>query len=537
MHTFTRSLLVGAAVTVAIAAGTIGPRAAEPGAGAAPFPTSHVCLSCHNGLVSSAGRDLSIGAHWRGGMMANASRDPYWQAGVRRELIDHPASADAIENECSICHMPMASVWQRSTTGHAQVFAHLTARPGQTPLAPLAQDGTSCAVCHQISPERFGTRESFTGGFVVRPGANAALGPYDVPPGLARIMESATGFRPTTAPHVQQSELCATCHTLFTHAAGEDAAGAVLPEQVPYLEWRHSAYAQDRSCGSCHMPVVGTPAPITAVLGQPRAHFSQHTFPGGNFVVPRLLNAHRAELGTEALPQELDAGISRTLEHLQSNAATLRISSLDLRDSTLVATVEVESLAGHKLPTAYPSRRAWLHVVVTDGSGVRIFESGRLEQSGRIDGNDNDAEAGRFEPHHRVIRDRGEVQIYEAIMGDARGHVTTGLLQAVGYLKDNRLLPRGFDKASAPADVAVHGTAREDPDFGAAGDSVQYVVEMGDARGPFTVSVELLYQPIAWRWAKNLSGYAAPETARFVRYFDGLAGETAARLAHAERTR
>ena len=70
-------------------------------------------------------------------------------------------------------------------------------------------------------------------------------------------------------------------------------------------------------------------------------------------------------------------------------------------------------------------------------------------------------------------------------MGDAQGAVTTGLLTAVRYLKDNRLLPRGFDKAREP-DVAVLGEAAQDADFVAGQDRVRYVVDPGGAAGPFT---------------------------------------------------
>jgi hypothetical protein len=78
-----------------------------------------------------------------------------------------------------------------------------------------------------------------------------------------------------------------------------------------------------------------------------------------------------------------------------------------------------------------------------------LFESGNVTATGVIRGNDNDADPRRFEPHYAQIRREDEVQIYEAILGDARGTVTTGLLQATRYLKDNRLLPRGFDKRTA----------------------------------------------------------------------------------------
>src|SRR5688572_24796808 len=74
------------------------------------FQTSDRCFACHNGLATSAGEDISIGLNWRPTMMANSARDPYWQAGVRREILDHPESKAAIEEECAKCHMPMASV-------------------------------------------------------------------------------------------------------------------------------------------------------------------------------------------------------------------------------------------------------------------------------------------------------------------------------------------------------------------------------------------------------------------------------------------
>ncbi len=45
-------------------------------------------------------------------------------------------------------------------------------------------------------------------------------------------------------------------------------------------------------------------------------------------------------------------------------------------------------------------------------------------------------------------------EIYEPILKDMSGKVTTGLLHAVGYLKDTRLLPKGFDKSTAEKDIA-----------------------------------------------------------------------------------
>src|SRR5688572_28712428 len=71
---------------------------------AAMFQPSDNCLACHNGLATASGEDVSIGIAWRASMMANSSRDPYWQASVRREAIDHRSATSEIEDECSTCH-------------------------------------------------------------------------------------------------------------------------------------------------------------------------------------------------------------------------------------------------------------------------------------------------------------------------------------------------------------------------------------------------------------------------------------------------
>jgi hypothetical protein len=103
------------------------------------------------------------------------------------------------------------------------------------------------------------------------------------------------------------------------------------------------------------------------------------------------------------------------------------------------------------------------------------------------------------------------------------GGPTTGLLNAVRYLKDNRVLPKGFDKHTADAFVAVVGSARTDDDFTGGSDRVEYAIDVGDHAGPLTIEAELLYQPIAYRWARNLSGYDAVEPQRFVRYYEAMA--------------
>jgi hypothetical protein len=507
----------------------------EPEAQPSAFVTSSQCIACHSNLYDEDGNDVSIGHNWRSSMMAHSAKDPYWQAGVRREIIDHPELQSAIEDTCSTCHMPMARTMAAAQGEPGTVFGHLNGDTDQADSA-LALDGVSCTTCHQIRVDNLGTHESFDGGYridVDGQGERHLYGPYEVGDGHARIMSSASGYSPHPAAHIQSSELCATCHTLFTTA--RDDQGRALepfPEQVPYLEWRHSGYRQTHSCQDCHMPEVDQ-APISSVLGEPREAVSRHAFRGGNAFMLELLDRYRDELGVDTPTSELQQAVAETLDHLQNATAGVAIEAATAEGPELHFDVVVSNLAGHKLPSAYPSRRAWLHVTIIDANGAPVFESGAMRGDGSIVGNDNDSDPARFEPHYDEVTLPDQVQIFEPIIGDFRGNVTTGLLQGATYLKDNRLLPKGFDKATADGDIAVQGKAVSDDDFAAGGDRVRYRVAVDPGTESFEIRVRLRYQTIGYRWAHNLKAYPAAETDRFVGYYVANADRSAVDLADA----
>src|SRR5690606_37509761 len=91
------------------------------------FLTSDQCIACHSNLHTSSGEDVSIGYNWRASMMANSARDPYWHAGVRREVLDHPQAQTVIEDTCSTCHMPMSRFEAAAAGGQGRVFDNLAA--------------------------------------------------------------------------------------------------------------------------------------------------------------------------------------------------------------------------------------------------------------------------------------------------------------------------------------------------------------------------------------------------------------------------
>src|SRR5258706_7463869 len=70
------------------------------------FRTSDRCVACHNGMKTKAGEDFSIGLDWRSSIMANSSRDPYWQASVRRGTPGPSQSSGSHSEAWSQCHKP-----------------------------------------------------------------------------------------------------------------------------------------------------------------------------------------------------------------------------------------------------------------------------------------------------------------------------------------------------------------------------------------------------------------------------------------------
>ena len=506
------------------------------------FTHSESCVACHNNLSTSSGEDVSIGTAWRSTIMANSARDPYFLASVRRETIDHATKGAEIQDECATCHVPAA---QKSAHAGGRLATILdeNARTSTDDEHRIARDGVSCTVCHQIAPEGLGSAESFNGNFRMHPrrvdGTRAVFGPFAVDTGRRSIMRSVTGFEQAEAPHVRQSELCATCHTLITKAF--DREGRVigsLPEQMNYQEWRHSAfYNEGRSCQSCHMPRTPGPIRVSSVLGAERDGLSRHAFVGGNAFMLRMLNRYRHLLDVAAPAQELESTARLTERQLQSETATVAVSTPRVIGTRIEFDVTVRNLTGHKFPTGYPSRRAWLHVTLRDAGGRTLFESGALSPDASIDGNDGDKDPATFEEHHDVIEREDDVQIYEPVLGDSTSRPTTGLLSAVKYVKDNRLLPRGFNKTTADAQIAVFGHATSDATFTDGGDVVHYRLALPRAETIARVDVEFLYQPIGYRWAHNLQGYTAAETTQFVQFFTSLAPSSATVLASTTWTR
>lgn len=476
------------------------------------FAASGVCSLCHQYMLDDAGTDVSIAGHWRSSMMANSARDPFWQASLVRELRDQPDQTAEVEAMCAGCHMPMASFTDLAHGNQPAILGdgYLSSN---NPLHDLAMDGVSCTLCHQIREEGLGFRESYNGGFAVdtelEPGRRVLFGPYTIDDDQSQIMETASGYVPTQGLHLAQSELCGTCHTFFV-------PGSDLPVQTTYLEWYYSSHRRSDTCQDCHMPDAEGGVRIADTSPFPRSPFAQHSLQGGNAYMLGLFSAAVEELGLTASANQFDGSRQAGQEFLAGLTANLELEEVRLSGSRLTVDVALENLSGHKFPTGFPSRRAWIRFWVEDANGQTVFESGGYDSNGLILQDDGDRDPSTFEQHYQAIVQPEQVQIYEAILEDADGRPGTGLLSASGYLKDNRLLPAGYDPLRAVESIQVHGHAVDDPDFGAGGDRIQYSMDLGDAPGPFSVGVELLYQSVGARWMADLNGVDHPLVSQFL---------------------
>lgn len=487
------------------------------------FAGSGLCTGCHSAMTDATGKDVSLGRNWSATMMANSSKDPYWIATVRSEVELEPELREVIEQKCATCHMPMAEVTALAAGEATLLLDEGFSSPDHT-LHNLAQDGVSCNLCHQIEDINFGEPESFSGGFAVDlalpTGSRYSYGPYTVGRQMVNVMQSSSGYIPQQGMHLSQSELCGTCHNLITPFV--DAEGQVtgeFAEQAIYSEWENSAYQGVKACMDCHMPVAEGGIQLSITGGPARSPFSQHNFIGSNAFMLNVLRYYGQEIGVTTSSAQLAQLVLETEAMVGTQSAILRLENMALSGSILNGNIVIESFVGHKFPGGYPSRRAWLHITVRDASGNLVFESGAVSPDGRISGNDNDEDGTRYEPHYMTLNAPDQVQIYEAIMLNSDGEVTTTLLRAASYAKDNRLLPQGFDLETASADTLVFGNATQDADFTGGGDRINLQIDLGSAVGPFTVQVELLYQSIGYRWATNLLQDTTPEAQTFGGYY------------------
>jgi hypothetical protein len=487
------------------------------------FVTSEACAQCHSSgdpdvLRDSSGHDVSPPTLWRASMMANAARDPFYLAQTSYELSLRPSAKDAIESACISCHTPAATTDLQMNGMHLG-WSDLTT--STAPIAHLGREGVTCSLCHQIAAKGLGTQATFDGHFEVGE-MRLIYGPHANP--LTMPMQMFVNYTPVQATHISDSGLCGSCHTVITPAldAQGKPTGAQFVEQGAYLEWANSDFLvgpRAASCQSCHMPAKDDGGnPIMAVLSlkpsglMPRSPIGRHLLIGGNAQMLSVMADNTAWTGAQASPTDLLGAAARAQDSLR-RAVKLSLDRAARTNGTLVLDVTVENQCGHKFPTGYPSRRAWLHVRVSDGDRV-VFESGGWDAYGRVVARSGAVIDARdtVRPHLDVIDSDATAQIWELVPGSSDG-VARSLLSATRALKDDRLLPSGWSKTGLWSNLTAPVGVDGDDDFGAR-DTVTYRVANAPARAH--VVIELLFQSVRPSELQTLAEQPTPASRSFL---------------------
>jgi hypothetical protein len=484
------------------------------------FATAGRCSGCHGrdtmglAMVTSEGVDVNVADDWRSTLMANSARDPFFLAKADHEVLVNPGHQTPIENKCLSCHAPLGMHEER-------MLGHAPFNLAMLDTSVMGKEGVSCLACHMQDPDSAG---NFFSGELHFDSARV-YGPYPDDEINVAIMEFFVGFRPGLGTHILDGRVCAGCHSLITETldlTGTPTGGEFV-EQATWHEWKNSIYPanEETSCRGCHIPRIDDPIILASEYAFLPGHtpFGKHHLVGANAHMLRLMKDNREALGIPATDVHFDSTIARTLRTLQG-AVEVAMEVTDRTNDTAFVAVQLTNLAGHKFPSGYPSRRAFVQLIATNTLGDTLFQSGRWDGTYELLGHD----AG-YEPHHDVITQGEQVQIYELVMGDVNGDVTTVLERAAAPLKDNRLVPDGFSTTHPSYDTTqIAGVPAADINFnhdamgteGSGTDVVHYHIATNGYTGPLVLSARVYYQPMPPLWNAEMFGHhsAAIDTFR-----------------------
>lgn len=493
------------------------------------FWTSGRCAGCHGrdllgeaSIDPATGHDVNVVSDWRSTLMGNSARDPFFRAKLDHETLVNPGHADAISNKCLSCHAPLA-VYEELLSERPP-FTH-----AMLDTSVLASDGVSCLACHMQSTE--GTGSFFSG--VLRFDSARAYGPYAEDQINPAIMQAFVGITPGFGAHMVNSAVCAGCHTLITETIDLEGnlTGDEFVEQATYHEWKNSIYsASGTQCNTCHMPRIEGPIILAAeyTFLNPQTPFGLHHLAGANVHMLEIMKANRVALGIPATEAQFDSTIARTKAMLNQRSLDVDVDLIDRTSDTVYFDVRLLNRAGHRFPSGYPSRRAFVEFVVLDANNDTVFASGTIDDSYEVIGHDIS-----YEPHYNTIRRPDEVQIYELVMGDVNGDPTTVLERAKDPLKDNRLVPMGFSTTHTSYDTTrIAGLALSDPDFnrndlneeGSGTDVVHYHAPVTGVDGALRAVARVYYQPLPPAWNAEMFAFNSARIDTFRTMLDASDG-------------
>ncbi len=396
-----------------------------------------LCATCH----------AQIYEDWAGSMMGNDFYDPAFLATLSIAEQDVPGVGDY----CLRCHV-------------AGWFEGKSEPPkgdtlGRSLVAPPAIDRESvplCDLCHRL--ERVGMRESRADGSMVAEGNGSVY---------FSARDPWKGGKHPLRPIHQTAELCGSCHDVANPLVDSvNDSTMKQPLERTYTEWRYSFFGETNyTCQECHPPMKFPGAQtwllypgMSSLYGDIDAGWRQAGYP---------VSASREQALRRARARN---------EHLMRQAADVQILEAPPKRSgqELEIPVKVTNQSGHRLPTGFAEgRQLWLHIKVTDAQSQVVFEDGRLDEDGSL------VKTEQTKVYEQKAAVEGEKSFHFARLDE--------------ITKDNRIPPRGFDKAAYEKEGAFIVAA--DYDDGQNWDVATYrfTVPPG-TRGPLKVVARLNYE-------------------------------------------
>ncbi len=430
--------------------------------------TPDKCDNCHGGYNTA----VEPAFNWRGGMMSQAARDPFFYASMTIANQDAADSGDL----CIRCHSPAGWLEGRSfpTDGSALNnndrqgvqcdFCHKLVKPSPLGVNPYPGDAAYTSGTYSGDQTYLAKLTPIPGwsanGMYIADSNNAKRGPFT---------DAAAKHQVFYSPFHRDAALCGTCHDVSNPAFSRQADGSYAPNALgqpanisngdfdprkmfpierTYSEWKSSTFAATgvdmggrfggnkrvvSTCQDCHLQDVTGVAANKA--GTPtRTDLPLHDMTGGNTFIPKTLAAlWPGEVNQAAL----DAGVTRARAMLQK-AASVSASS----PASGVLRVRVVNETAHKLPSGYPEgHRIWITVKFFGASGNLVQERGAYNLDS-------------------ATLDSSSTKVYEiapglsadlaAALGEPAGPGFHFVLNNQIY-KDNRIPPRGFTNANFTA--------------------------------------------------------------------------------------
>ena len=414
---------------------------------------SEGCATCHQ----------EIAEQWKASIHAQAASDKTYQTNVN--LLSEKRGMEATRY-CEGCHAPAALLSGQLTKG------------GKLNTPGHLQEGVSCMACHGIdriehlkgvASYRFTPPQPY-----LFDGSQQAV-PTFIHNVLIRLKPEQ--HKADLARKVLATpEMCASCHAQFMDKDFNNWGWVKM--QDDYMAWLNGPYsgqtrqtfahAEQRRCQDCHFPLQPGNDPSANQAGQIKTHFNI----GANTAIPwvtqnlaqlertkQFLTADQMRISIDK-PNRTDATESARFVDPKLAESTEAPAYYYLGENVSLKVATTNAQVGHAFPGGTTDiNEAWIHFLVTDGQGRRIYESGYLDQHNNVEEN---------------------AYFYRSIPIDRTGNAVWrhDLFNMVGD-SFKRIIPPGA------TDVSVFTFKVPD-----------------DVKGPLTVTAALKYRKLNHRYAK-----------------------------------